>query len=197
MPAARFRRGSRPLPARLLGCAARGRAFRRRHGLARAASRCSPYRFAAVVEAAYRQRDRALRARLLPHARESTSTQKTAQRQAVPLFRVRRRGERSGGGRLHRRASHAARRYPGGCGRFGFAADRSRPDRRRLRAGAGLAHAGRTAVGCAGARRHRGRIHLQAAVVVASCRRCSTWIFWSAPPNPASSSAAKPSASRR
>ena len=43
-----------------------------------------------------------------------------------------------------------------GCGRFDLAADRSRPDRRRLRAGARLADARRTAVGCAGPAGHRG-----------------------------------------
>ena len=43
---------------------------------------------------------------------------KTGQRQAVPLFRLRRRRHRSGDRRLHRRASRAARRHPAGRRRF-------------------------------------------------------------------------------
>ena len=44
---------------------------------------------------------------------------------------------------------------------------------------------------------HRGRVHLQAAVVDRDARMFSTSTFWNAPPSPASFSAAKPWASRR
>ena len=73
--------------------------------------------FAEVVEAAYRQRAAALRARLLPHARDPLRSEDRP-RPAVPLLRLRRRGHGGRGRRLHRRVSPAAHRHPAGRRRF-------------------------------------------------------------------------------
>ena len=118
-------------------------------------------------------------------------------RQAVPLLRLRRRGLRSRGGRLHRRLPAAAHRHPAGRRRLDLAGRRSRPDRRRLHPGRRLADDRRAAVGRRGPRGDGRRLHLQAAVVVRGAGRLRGRASSSARRSPASCSAARPSASRR
>ena len=106
----------------------------------------------------------AVRAWLLPDARYSLRSENGA-RHAVPLLRLCRRRIRGGSGRLHWRLSPAANRHPRRRRRFGFAARGSRANRGRIHSRRWMVDAGRTGVGFKRTPGHRGRVHLQIAVL--------------------------------
>src|SRR6185503_7942867 len=113
-----------------------------------------------------------VRAGVLPDTRHPFRS-RDGPRQAVSLFRVRRRGLGGGGRALYRRLPRAARGHPAGRRRFDLSDHRSRPGRRGLRAGNGLADAGGAPVGRPWAPRDRRCVHLQAAVMVRDARGLS------------------------
>ena len=103
--------------------------------------------------------------RLLPHRRAALG-RRTDARRAVQVLRLRRRGDRGRGGRVHRRLPDAPRGHRARRGRQPVPAGRHRPDRGRLRAGRRLADAGGAALGRdrrrePGPAEHPGREHLQ------------------------------------
>ncbi len=121
---------------------------------------------------------------------------------AVQVLRVRRRGRRGRGRRVHRRLHHAAGRHRARRRRQPLAAGRPRPDRGRVRAGRRLADPGGPALGRVGrdgprAAHDAGGVDLQAAVVLRDAEPSSTSRCWSGPTRTARSTAPRPSASRR
>ena len=104
--------------------------------------------FAEVVDGVVLRARAALGGRVLPDGGPALGHRAHAGL-AVQVLRVRRRGDRGGGRRLHRRVPRPSRRHPARRGRFAVAADRPGPDRGRLRAGCS---AGSRSKSCGGTR---------------------------------------------
>lgn len=145
---ARVRRDPRPARGGG-GAAARGRRARRAV-LGRARDGAGPGGSAADVRGGRRRRVPAARAAVrrgvLPHRGTALGCRRPAGL-PVQVLRVRRRGLRGRGRRLHRRVSPAPRGHRARRRRLALAAARHRPDRGRIRAGRRLADARGAAVG--------------------------------------------------
>ena len=139
--------------------------------------------FAQVVEAAYRQRV-PLFAQGYYRTPGIHFDPKTGPGQPFHYFAYGAAVSRSGSGRLHRRPSHAAARDI-----LQDVGDSISPlvDRGQIEGGfvqgLGWLTLEELLWDAQGARGHGRRVHLQAAIVVGDCRRCSKWSFWSAPPS--------------
>ena len=118
----------------------------------------------------------AVRGRLLPHRGPALGLLGDA-RLAVQVLRLRRRGDRGRGGRLHRRLHHAPGRHRARRRRQPLAVDRPRSDRGRLRPGRRLLTLEDLRLDETTARPrpavHPGGQHLQAAELLRDARRSS------------------------
>ena len=139
----------------------------------------------------------AVRDRLLPHAGHRTTTAKTGQGKPFHYFAYGAAVSEVEVDGFTGQNRVLARRHPARRRRLAVPAGRPRPDRGRLRAGRGLAHRRGAGLG-----RGRARSLTHGATPTrsrrsASARRILASRSSSAPPSPASSTAARPSASRR